>query len=102
MTAQHTPSPWDFSFNSEGQPIISHYSHHNLALHQGGDCGKNCVYCQEIKDTVDNVEKADRRAVLNGELLEAAKQVVCRWEDGDLAGAVRNLEAAIHNITFAP
>jgi hypothetical protein len=88
MTTRHTPGPWAYQYN----PYLSRFDEEIPAFEVHGE--------EKVCDTNEDrpYEEQEANAILIAaapELLEAAEQVIANWESGDLAAAVRNLDAAV-------
>ena len=83
--AAHTPGPWG----------LDHYSDHvsYFSPARKDDYAFRVVFSDDMPEAES---EANTRLIAGApELLEAAERVVSRWEKGDLAEAVRELNAAI-------
>jgi hypothetical protein len=88
-SATHTPGPWVYHYS----PYIGHNDEEIPAFELHGDEAK---ICDTNEDQPWEEQEANARLIAaSPELLEAAEKVVSRWEKGDLAEAVRELDAAI-------
>ena len=76
-----------------------HYDELVFDSYQGCDCPINEIeICDDQGNELTVWHDDDMRLRLAArDLLEAAKKVVARWAQGDLAEAVRELDAAIAN-----
>jgi hypothetical protein len=86
--AAHTPGPWTYQYS----PYTSQDGKEIPAFEVHG--------AEKVCDTNEDrpIEEQEANALLIAaapEVLEAAERVVSRWEKGDLAEAVRELNAAI-------
>jgi hypothetical protein len=85
----HTPGPWTYQYS----PYTAQDEHEIPAFEVHGNDVKVC-------DTNEDRPAAEQEAnacliAAAPDLLEAAEKVIASWERGDLAGAVRQLDAAI-------
>lgn len=89
MTApRHTSGPWTYSYN----PYLSQCDEEIPAFEVHGE--------EKVCDTNESRPREEQEAnamliAAAPDLLEAAEQVIASWEKGDLARAVRDLDAAI-------
>lgn len=89
-SATHSPGPWIYDYSPY---TCCHNGEEIPAFEIHGDEAKIC-------DTNENRPREEQEAnarliAASPELLEAAERVVIRWEKGDLAEAVRQLDVAI-------
>lgn len=88
-TAAHTPGPWSYNRDEGGM--------HGHVISTG-----EYIIC-ELPDAEDgaapDTEANARLIAASPALLDAAVLVIDRWASGDLAGAVRMLDAAVTEAT---
>jgi hypothetical protein len=84
-----TPAPWSYQYS----PYTAQDGHEIPAFEVHGDDVKVCD-TNEDRPSVEQEANAQLIAVAP-DLLEAAEKVIASWASGDLAGAVRQLDAAI-------
>jgi hypothetical protein len=87
-TSRYKPGPWTYQYN----PYLSRFDEEIPAFEIYGE--------EKVCDTNEDRPREEQEAnamliAAAPDLLEAAEQVVANWESGDLAGAVRGLDAAI-------
>ncbi len=87
-----TPAPWKLVPTTETQRINifgvkKHFEYHIGTLTSGS------------KSELDIFRANKNLIVAAPDLLQAAQDVISSWEKGDLAAAVRKLDAAIHKAT---
>lgn len=86
--AAHTPGPWTYQYS----PYTSQDGKEIPAFEVNGVE----KVCDTNEDRPSEEQEANARLIAAApELLAAAKKVVRRWKKGDLAEAVRELNAAI-------
>jgi hypothetical protein len=84
----HTPGPWTYCYS----PYTAQDGHEIPAFEVHGDE----KVCDTNEDRPAGEQEANARLIAAApDLLEAAEKVIASWESGDLAGAVRQLDAAI-------
>jgi hypothetical protein len=85
----HTPGPWIYQYS----PYTSQDGREIPAFEVHGDDVK---VCDTNEDRPVTEQEANACLIAAApDLLEAAEKVIASWERGDLAGAVRQLDAAI-------
>jgi hypothetical protein len=87
-TVQHTPGPWEIVPTVSSDRLNIFYSNPDNAYHVG-------TFISGSRRELPKFRANARLIAAAPELLCAAELVVARWSKGDLADAVRQLDAAI-------